>query len=314
MSNLQNYAFSNVYLGKDAAWLAGVPGKLDPVPAPDDCIGELEILRKACIEEHESTGKLDFTNRSIDIAFRVSVLTSLNEVVYVLRRFPKTIPKLEELKLHQKHIGLLMSENLTGLLLVAGSYSQGKTTTASSVVTSRISKYGGVAVTIEDPPEMPLEGRHGEGVCYQTWVTEGNFSQQFRQVARWAPSIIYVGEIRDAETAIEALRASITGRLVLATIHAENIVMAAERISTLSKSSGISPEDVSMLLSNGLRGILHQRLIDDADGNKIPKFSMLWLGDGDDDRGIRNIIKQGNFIGLENEIKLQLNKLLMGGK
>jgi twitching motility protein PilT len=305
---LSELIFSDIYLGQGASWLAGVPGMLDPVPAPENCTEELIGLRSACDAFVASAKKEEFTIRQANIAYRASVLRSLNEVVYVLRRFPPEVPNLADLGLHPGYVEKLMAPRLTGLLVISGAFGQGKTTTASSIICARLSKYGGVAITIEDPPEMPLEGRHGEGVCYQTWAEQGGFSHACRQSARWAPSIIFVGEVRDAETATEALRASINGRLVVCTAHADSVVMTVERLYALASGVAGSSEDVASLLSAGLIGVLHQRLEGEP---KRPKTECLWL-DGEESHGARNTIYHRRFTHLQNEVQLQLNRMFMG--
>lgn len=310
MSKLSDLVFSDIYLGQGASWLAGVPGKLDPVPAPDECSDELITLRGQCDEFVESKRKEEFTVRGNGIAYRVSVMKTLNETVYVLRRFPNEVPVIEKLGIHPGYIRRLMTPRMTGLVVIAGAFGQGKTTTASSIITARLSQFGGVGITIEDPPEMPLEGRHGEGVCYQTWVEQGGFGQACRQAARWAPSIIFLGEVRDGETAAEALRASINGRLVICTTHADSVAMAVERVYSLANGVAGSSEDTSSLLAAGLTAVAHQRLEADANGVKRPKIGFLWLGD-DDSKGVRNTIRQRRFDQLENEVMRQLNCMMM---
>lgn len=302
---LSDINFSDIYLGQSASWLAGVPGTKDPVPAPAGCDEELVELRKLCDEFRTTHSKNEFAIRCREVSYRASTLTSMREIVYVLRRFPNEIPKLESLGLHNNYINYFLTPGLTGLLVVAGSFGQGKTTTATSIIAARLEKFGGVAVTIEDPPEMPLEGKHGEGVCYQTWVEKGGFADACRQVARQSPSIIFVGEVRDAETASEALRASINGRLVICTTHADTVPMAIERLYSLANGVAGSSEDVASLLGNGLVGVVHQRL----DGEpRRPKIEFLWLN-GDDYHGPKNMIRNRRFDHLASEVNMQLNKL-----
>lgn len=307
MRKLEEVQFSDIYLGANESWLAGVPGTLDPVSAPAECQEELNALRHACDECSKSSSKDEFAIRCNGISYRASTLVSLTEKVYVLRRFPSSIPPLDSLGLHPGYASLLMQPGLTGLLVVAGSFGQGKTTTASSILAARLSTYGGVAVTIEDPPEMPLEGRHGEGVCYQTWVDRGGFGHACRQAARWAPSVIFVGEVRDAETASEALRASINGRLVVCTTHADSVVMAVERLYSLANGVAGNSDDVSGLLSNGLLGVIHQSL---KGSPRRPLVEFLWL-QGEDSKGARNIIRTRRFDQLGSEVNLQINKMMM---
>lgn len=306
---LKDIDLKDIYLGRPHAWLAGVPGTSDPIPAPEDCLEELDELREMCDQFVAVREKDEFTVRHNDVAYRASVLRSMSDVVYVLRRFPATVPPIESLNIHSGYVSRLMQPGLAGLVVIAGAFGQGKTTTASSVIASRLTKHGGVAITIEDPPEMPLEGRHGEGVCYQTWVDRGQFGDATRKCARYAPSIIFLGEVRDAETAAEALRASINGRLVVCTTHADSVPMAIERLYSLANGVAGNSDDTSSLLAGGLLCVMHQRLEGDP---RRPKVEFLWLGDADS-QGVRNTIRQRRFDQVGSEVTLQLNRMMMMG-
>lgn len=312
---LKDIDLKDIYLGNENAWLAGVPGTNDPIKAPDDCADELDELRVLCKEYLEKTTKEEFAVRHRDVAYRVSVLDSMTDKVYVLRRFPAVVPALEKLGLHPNYVENFMKPNLAGLIVIAGAFGQGKTTTASSIITSRLNKYGGVAITIEDPPEMPLEGRHGEGVCYQTWVERGGFGDACRKAARWAPSIIFLGEVRDSETAAEALRASINGRLVVCTTHADSVPMAIERMYSLANGLSGNSDDTSSLLAGGLLCVIHQRLDEDKMNaeKKRPTIESLWLG-GDESMGVRNTIRLRRFDQVASEIIYQNNKMMTSAR
>jgi Tfp pilus assembly pilus retraction ATPase PilT len=307
---LKDYDLKDIYLGRPKAWLAGVPGTNDPIPAPDDCLEELEELREMCDNFVAMRERDEFTIRHNNVAYRASVLKSMSDVVYVLRRFPAEVPAIESLGIHPGHVAKLMQPGISGLIVIAGAFGQGKTTTASSLIASRLKKYGGVTITIEDPPEMPLEGKHGDGVCYQTWVDRGEFGDATRRCARYAPSIIFLGEVRDAETATEALRASINGRLVICTTHADSVPMAIERMYSLANGVAGNSDDTSSLLAGGLLCVMHQKL----EGTpRRPKVEFLWLGDADS-VGVRNTIRQRRFEQVASEVMLQLNRLMMGGR
>jgi len=302
----------DIYLGVNNAWLAGVPGTNDPIKAPDDCKEELDELRKKCDEFTKEFKKEEFAIRHNNTGYRVSVLKSLTDTVYVLRRFPAQVPALKDLRFHPHYVNNFLKPNLSGLIVIAGAFGQGKTTTASSIIKSRLEKFGGVAITVEDPPEMPLEGQHGEGVCYQTWGERGQFADACRKAARWAPSIIFLGEVRDSETASEALRASLNGRLVVCTAHADSVAMAIERMYSLANGAAGSSEDTASLLAGGLLCVMHQKL--EGDKQKIPKIEALWLGDGDGNVGIRNNIRQRKFEMVNSEINLQVNRMMAAGR
>lgn len=307
---LRDIPLKDIYLGHPNAWFSGVPGTKDPIPAPDDCQEELAAIREMCDDFTATSKKEEFSIRYNDIAYRVSLLRSMSDVVYVLRPFPATVPMLDTLNIHNGYVNRLMQPGLSGLIVVAGAFSQGKTTTASSVIATRLSHFGGVAITIEDPPEMPLEGRHGEGICYQTWVDRGQFGDATRKAARYAPSIIFLGEVRDAETATEALRASMNGRLVICTLHADSVPMAVERLYALANGVAGNSEDTASLLAGGLLAVMHQRLEGDP---RRPKIEFMWL-DGDEHHGVRNLIRTRRFDQLANEVTLQLNRLMMGAR
>lgn len=316
MAKLTELEFFAIYLGETGNFFAGIPQTVDPHPAPPQYAEALATLRGKCEEIYAATQRNEFTVRDEGISYRVSMLVSIVETIYVLRRFPPRVPDLYTLGIHPRHIDKLMTPGLTGLIVVAGAFGQGKTTTASSLLTARLAKYGGVGITVEDPPEMPLEGHHGHGICYQTWVEQGGFGNEIRKAARWSPSIIFLGEVRDGESAAEALRASINGRLVICTTHAGSVTMAIERLYSLANAAAGNSEDVANLLANGLTAVLHQRLESDIAGVKRPKLQFLWIGENDNSRefnskGVRNTIRQRRFDQIENDVMLQLNQMIM---
>lgn len=305
---LKAHKFVDLYLGTSEGLMSGVPGSLDPVPVPADpeVAGELRELRQLC-ERQTSESKGEFVVQHAGVTYRVSRLKSLTQVVFVLRRLADRVPTLQELSFSERLVDQWMTPNLRGLVLVSGPHSQGKTTTASSIVASRLARYGGVAITIEDPPELPLEGRHGEGVCYQTWVQEGEFSQACRQAARWAPSIIFLDEVRDAEAAIEMLKAGINGRLVIGTLHADSVQAAVERLHAYASSVG--PDVAAGLIASGLSCVIQQRL--DGAERKFPRIEHLWLSDPHDETAIRATIRKRQFEQLGSFVNLQANRMLM---
>lgn len=300
--------FTDVYLGESNFWFGGVDSSDESIVAPDEVRGDLAALRALCVTTHEKMGRDDFTVRYEEVSYRASLMQTVSESVFVLRRFPECIPEFESLGIHEGIIQLLMKPKMTGLVVISGAFGQGKTTTASSYVVSRLSKFGGVVITLEDPPEMPLEGPKGRGVCYQTWVNDGDFSAAARKATRWAPSIIFLGEVRDGHTAAEALKSSINGRLVVCTMHADSVTSSIERMYSMAVSSGLPTDDASSVLSSGLAAVLHQKL----EGNpKKLQTEFLFLR-GSEHAGTKNMIRDRKFMQLGSEIMSQTNKLLHG--
>ena len=136
-----------------------------------------------------------------------------------------------------------------GIVLVTGPTGSGKTTTLYSALLTLRSQVNNI-MTVEDPIEYNLEG------VGQTQVNsriEMNFARALRAILRQDPDIVMIGEIRDLETAQIAVQASLTGHLVLATLHTNDAPSAVTRLIDM----GIEP----FLLSSSLLGVLGQRLI-----------------------------------------------------
>lgn len=305
---LRDLKFSDLYIGRETAMVSGAANDRDPVPVPSEHADEIASLRARCEADLSANGRQDFGVRHEGVSYRVAVINALNETIFVLRRFPDQVVPLEKIGIHKKLIDNLLEPKLTGLVVVAGAFSNGKTTTASAIVIARLKRLGGVAVTIEDPPEMALEGRHGEGVCYQTWAEQGGFAAACRRATRWAPTMIFLGEVRDAETAVEALRASVNGRLVICTTHADSIPSAIERLHTLA-SSVCGADDAAHLLSGGVAAVLHQRMEDHEDRKQVFVKS-LWVKNASDEAGIRSTILSRRLAQLTTHVDQQRNQML----
>lgn len=148
-----------------------------------------------------------------------------------------------------------------GLILICGATGQGKTTTASSLLTDYMDNFGGVAFTIEDPVEYDLEGRHGKsGYCYQIEVHEDDeWAPMLKRSLRWHPRYIFVGEIRTPDAANQLLRAATSGHLVITTVHAGTIEEALEGLLQLGVQS--IGERAPILLAAGITAVLHQTMV-----------------------------------------------------
>lgn len=158
--------------------------------------------------------------------------------------------------------------NKGGLILIGGATGAGKTTAAVSMVRERLMKYGGMCLTVEDPPEVLLEGEHGKGFCIQRKVTNGQFSSAVRDSLRSFPAksgqLFFIGEIRDPETAYHAITSGINGQIVVATIHALTPISACQRVKTMAEKHS---EDAADILASGLKWIFHLR---EFNGARMP--------------------------------------------
>ncbi|MFP4105239.1 MAG: GspE/PulE family protein [Phycisphaerae bacterium] len=218
-------------------------------------ISHLKAESQMDIAEHrrptEGRMKFPFDGRTIDV--RISVIPSLHGHDMVVRVFDQSVSlkKLSQLGMleeqRRKVDDLLTHPH--GLILVSGPVGSGKTTTLYAMLQQLT---GGTRkiVTIEDPIEYDLPGVNQTQINPKVDVT---FASMLSAVLRQDPDVIMVGEIRDKDTAITAVRAANTGNLVLATTHATRASRAVETLLSL----GVDP----FFLSLAMRGVLAQVLV-----------------------------------------------------
>lgn len=184
-----------------------------------------------------------------------------------------------------------------GLILISGATASGKTTTAVALINYFLNEYGGTAVTLEDPCEFPLHGRHGEtGRCFQTEITEDSeWVTGLKKSLRWGPRYIYVGEVRTAGAAEQLLRAASTGHLVIATVHAGDIIEALRNLAILAdKSMESGAKDV---LASCLTLATAQNL-----ANGKLELTIICTEEASSDP-VRAIIREGKFASLQTQIE-----------
>lgn len=183
---------------------------------------------------------------------RVSSLpTNLGEKIVIrILDYSRSLEGLESLGFNEQNYEKLkrMIAVPNGIILVTGATGSGKSTTTYSIL-QELNKPETNIITVEDPIEMNIEGLNQVQVNSEIGL---DFATVLRSILRQDPNIILIGEIRDSETAKIAVRASITGHLVLSTIHTNNSLSTIERLLDM---------DVERyLLSSALTGIISQRL------------------------------------------------------
>ena len=183
---------------------------------------------------------------------RVSSLP-LNEgekIVVRILDYSRSLEGLEKLGFNDENLKKLkrMIRIPNGMILITGATGSGKSTTTYSILQT-LNKEETNIITVEDPIEMNIEGLNQVQVNSEIGMT---FGAALRSILRQDPNIILIGEIRDSETAQIAVRASITGHLVLSTIHTNNTLSTVERLLDMNVER--------YLLSSALTGIISQRL------------------------------------------------------
>ena len=211
-------------------------------------ISGMNITENRLPQDGAIKGRID----NIDLDMRVSVLPT-NEgekVVIRILDYSKSLEGLHSLDFSpvnfEKVLQMLAVPN--GIILVTGATGSGKSTTTYSMLQSLNHEETNI-ITVEDPIEMNIEGINQVQVNSEIGMT---FAAALRSILRQDPNVILIGEIRDSETAQIAVRASITGHLVLSTIHTNNSLATIERLLDM---------DVERyLLSTALEGIISQKL------------------------------------------------------
>jgi twitching motility protein PilU len=268
---------SDVYLSTNTPILIKIHGQIrqlsEQVLTPDQVKQLLsELLSPRQMEELEDTGEL---NVGIGIAkvgsFRLSAFRQRGSLAAVFRCIPTVIPQLHTLGVPEGLAPLMMEKR--GLILMVGATGTGKSTTLASMLEWRNQNVAGHILTIEDPIEFLFSNK--KSVVNQREVGRDTVSLQtaLKNALRQAPDVILVGEIRDRETMTAAISYSLSGHLVLATLHANNSYHALGRILSF-----YTPEARPALLADlaaALKSIVSQRLLRAEAGGRVPAVEVL---------------------------------------
>ncbi|APW36806.1 type II secretion system protein GspE [Rhodoferax koreense] len=218
-------------------------------------ISRLKIMADLDISEkrlpQDGRISLRIGTRAVDV--RVSTLPSAHGERAVLRLLDKSGGTLDLASVGMQGDALQRLQTLIaqphGIILVTGPTGSGKTTTLYAAL-SQLDAHSSNIMTVEDPIEYELPGVGQTQVNSKIDLT---FAKALRAILRQDPDVIMIGEIRDFETAQIAIQASLTGHLVLATLHTNDAASAVTRLTDM----GVEP----FLLSSSLLGVLAQRLV-----------------------------------------------------
>ena len=214
----------------------------------------LKILANMNITEsrlpQDGAIKGEFGGKYLDMRVSCLPLNEGEKIVIRILDYTRSLQGIDSLGFNPANLVKLkrMMGVPNGIILVTGATGSGKSTTVYSILQG-LNKPEINIITVEDPIEMNIEGMNQVQVNAEIGMT---FAAALRSILRQDPNVILIGEIRDSETAQIAVRASITGHLVLSTIHTNNSLSTIERLLDM---------DVERyLLSTALTGIISQRL------------------------------------------------------
>lgn len=226
-----------------------------PISAHSAVITRIKIMAHLDIAEKRlpQDGRIEEVLDGKNIDMRISIMPTVFGEKIVIRLLDKSdmIMTKEDLGLANENAEIFQKiiRSPNGMVLVTGPTGSGKTTTLYAVL-KEINNPSLNILTIEDPVEYHMEGVNHTQVNAKAGLT---FASGLRAILRQDPDIIMVGEIRDSETAQIAIRAAITGHLVLSTVHTNDSASTISRLVDM----GIEP----FLLSSSLVGIIAQRLV-----------------------------------------------------
>lgn len=212
-------------------------------------LGGMDVVERRIPQD----GRAMFRQGDREVDLRLSSLPSIFGEKIVIRILGKDKNMLtrEGIGLtgdNGRHLDRLM-KHTSGVILIVGPTGSGKSSTMYTIIRELISEETNL-IMLEDPVEYQIDGVTQVQINEKTGMT---FASALRSVLRQDPDIIGVGEIRDGETAEIAMRAAMTGHLVISTIHTEDAISAIDRLMDM----GVEP----YLIAGALRGVISQRLV-----------------------------------------------------
>jgi pilus retraction protein PilT len=276
LSQLIRDAFSDqtndVFLVEDDAPRIRREGEvvvLHPGPVPRTA---MEEFWKSCGVDPATTLEADISWRVPGGGrLRVNLYHTLGRLAAVMRPIRDEIPPLAQLGLPSS---LLESwiQRTQGLILITGPTGSGKSTTVASSldwINHHQSKH---IVTLEDPIEYVFINDRSIFSQREIRQDSTDFATGLRSVLRQSPDVIFLGEIRDQETAVTALQSAATGHLVISTLHSSSVIETLDRFSHLLKAG---QHEAYHLLAGQLIGVMSQRLLPRKGGGLFPALEYM---------------------------------------
>ncbi len=269
---------SDLHLSPESVPFIRVDGELlptsFPILKPNDTREAAESLMAAHkAEEFKRSNEADFAHTLEGVGrFRVNVLRQRGSVGLAIRWVSSETVTFADLHLPDVVQGL--AESRRGLVLVTGPTGAGKTTTIASMIGFINRTRRAHIVTIEDPIEVVHTDIMSVIRQREVGLDTESYATGLRQVLRQDPDVIFIGEIRDGDSAVSAIQAAQTGHLVFSTMHTIDAAETVDRILDLCPSR--QQQQVRTSFAGGLRGIVSQRLLERLDGRgRIPAVEIL---------------------------------------
>lgn len=268
---------SDLYINADAPPTIKVHGSFHTVSGPTldpDQTQELigSVLTGAQVKQLHQDKGLDFGLSFDHIGrFRINVYFQRGTMAMVVRYIKDSIPSIKDLGLPDILHDLAMEER--GLFFVVGATGTGKSTTLAAMIDYRNAHRRGHILTVEDPIEFTHHYKQSVISQREIGTDTHSYEDALRFGLREAPDVIMIGEIRDTETARQALRYAETGHLCLSTMHANNANQALDRF--LNFFPVAEQIRIRQDLAQHLLGIISQRVAIGHDGERVTPVEMM---------------------------------------
>ncbi|WP_180727785.1 ATPase, T2SS/T4P/T4SS family [Paraburkholderia largidicola] len=330
---LRDLVFSDLFIGPtdDWCWYKETSGSKESQAIPAACVAEVGELRRhlqglgVARKDQRTTWPVSDGER-----FRVKRKTVADDVtIFIVRRFNLTNLNLKAVGLQSAVNKVLLSDHpllQSGLVAFVGRTGSGKSTLSWSFLLDRLREFGGAAWTVENPIEVPLQGRHGKGWCYQIEVDEDEMiGDEIRELYRAVPDMLMIGEVRDARTAREAIRAAGSGYLVIVTFHGNDLPSAIGQFVRLATPTDGKEEATAAAVAGVLRVAMYLELHTLPIENDVKARSLVGSESTgtprqalaaqplfflEKDGSPRNAVRAGDYHTLQNEIDRQRRALM----
>jgi twitching motility protein PilT len=281
------------------------PTAYEPLTAADTESFALAVMGDHKRREFEATNEADVGYTLTGVGrFRINVFRQRALVGLAIRRVRSEIPTFEELRLPE--VMRTLADSPRGLVLITGPTGTGKTTTIASMIGYINRTRRSHIVTIEDPIEVVHDDALSIIQQREVGIDTDSYAAALKHVVRQDPDVIFVGEIRDAESALSAIQAAETGHLVISTLHTIDAMETINRVLDLFPAN--QQKEVRTSFAGALRGIVSQRLVQKADGKgRLPAVEVLVntgrvfdrIADPDQTESIADVIREGDFYGMQ---------------
>jgi twitching motility protein PilT len=281
------------------------PTSHDVLTPPDTVAFGNTVMSEHKRREFEAHNEADigYTLQGVG-RFRINVFRQRGLVGLAVRRVRSEIPTFEELRLPE--VMRTLADSPRGLVLMTGPTGTGKTTTIASMIGYINRSRRAHIVTIEDPIEVVHDDEMSIIQQREIGLDTDSYEAALRHVVRQDPDVIFVGEIRDADSALSAIQAAETGHLVISTLHTIDCMETINRVLDLFPPQ--QAKEVRTSFAGALRGIVSQRLVQKADGKgRVPAVEVLVntgrvfdrMVDPEQTDSIVDVIADGGYYGMQ---------------